>query len=463
MNISKREKTLIITLGIVVFVVLFVKFYLMAELNKISSLKGQISEYSQNYDLNLVYKQKVEGMDSNLKIINQKLKDLRAEFPPRINCDEILMMVTKMGKDSGVEISSISLEDASEVDTSTMGAEKTEDTSKTPETQNAAGTQNSGGTVDNGAVAVSGITDNRLLAALKNLGLADLGLDRQSTDAAKKVNIPDGKAYVFSIKISAKGTNQKIKDFFSKVAELKNKAQLNNISLSNEKDGNINLTASLDFYGIMDKNAGLYTLLGDGSWVPLESARRNNIFGTYEGYTGAVGGSNTTADTSVEGNTDKTGTAINTGSYDFSMAASAFGGSLAPPSVSIFCKGVDINTVNDGMPLLYGDNKGVESIQLYVEEKNGSFYCKYKTQHGQFPEKEYDKMAEFVPVGDSIKMIIASSKRVDQQDKAGVKLVITNKTSKKFLVDVLYDNQTNPRVSIEQVGDVKIDYKKNDN
>ena len=83
------------------------------------------------------------------------------------------------------------------------------------------------------------------------------------------------------------------------------------------------------------------------------------------------------------------------------------------------------------------------------------YYVSYNVGDVSFPE-DFEAGSEFDP-GDTLDLLIQSSKRKNDKDKSGVKLVIDNETDKTCNVLIDGDDASNPRVKIaSRIGKVDI-------
>lgn len=468
MNLTARDKKLLIALGIIVLLVVFIKFLFLPKLNDITTLNADIDTLNNTYAMNMVYKNKAEGIDSDIKILSEKLKDLRAIYPPSINADELLIIFRDIINESELEVTSITFETAKP--TNLQPAEKAE----------AGTTKAEGGTKTN---AAAGDAEKQLQEqqqkelnstinkSLTNGTTSDIlnyfylwGLKSQQAEGnTESVVIPDGKGYSISVKIDAQGTNEQIKAFFSSLSKLKNRAYCKTASIielsktqGDASDQKLKLSAEVVLYGIMDKGAGEYYLLPDGKWMPEPAAGKTDIFKAYSGYRVSENGNSGNIEATESSNItqdENPSDIAELGSYDFSVVASAFGGGLAP-SVSVYCKNPE-SSVTYSNPVVYGDNKGTENAEIFIEEKAGKYYCKFRTDHEAYPDKQYNQTFEFVPVGKDLRLVILSSQRGGVEDLAGVNLSIINNTNKNLTYIVKYDDKASPRVKIgKTVGSV---------
>ena len=452
MKLTQRDKKLLIVLGVVIFTVAFLKFLMLPKLGSISQLKTDIAALNDSYAVNMAYKAKVNRIDGDIKILSKKLGDLREIYPPSIDSDELLVLMKNLTSEAGLEVKSISFGDIGGIDGGKSDS-KADSESESKDT-----TQKEDGTLD---AKVDNIPENGDGSKLGNGILSDIrnyfylwGLKSKKSSASNEA-VPDGKSYGVSVKLEATGSNEEIKSYFDKLSKLKNKAVCKAVSITpgqNNKDKrNLKLSIEIVFYGIMDKGAGDYYVLEDGKWAPIPANGKKDIFKSYNGYN-PLGQSGYTQNTdisdtknSVEDKDKSQLDEIIPSTYDFSVVASHFGGGLAP-SVAINCKNPALP--ENSYSVVYGDNKGTENAEIFIEQKNGKYYCKFKTDHESYPDMQYSKTMEFVPVGEDLKLVIISSERQDENDNAGVKLNIINNSDKQLVYQIYMDDSSLPRVEV---------------
>lgn len=503
MKITARDKKLLIGLGIFIFVIVFVKFLFLPKLNSINKLNEEIDTLNNTYATNQLHKSKINDIDSDIKILYERLKNVRSVYPPKIDISELIMTMQKINTLAELEITSMTFEDCKPVtyggrsDTasttttanttgsaSTTGAADSTGTpaSDTTTSTDAANTQS--GTQTTATAGTQQITDagniinSKILKYLYLWGLkpvpsvsSDANTNANSngtSDTNSKEKVPDGKGYYVTVKIEATGTNDQIKKYLTSISELGTKAYCKTTSIvpvsgqimEEDEVKKLKFTAEIAFYGIMDQAAGGYYMIPSGDWIPKAPANeKTDLFKLYKGYYSSPGSANSLGDLtggSAASNGDKSDASkeeTDVGSYDFAVVASAFGGGLAP-SVSVSCKNPGEDS-SFSRPVVYGDNKGIENVEIFIEQKNGKYYCKFKTDHEAYPNDKYTQTFEFIPEGNELRLVILSSARMSENDKAGVKIDIINNSSKNLTYTVMYDDTKSPRVKIDKtVGSV---------
>ena len=104
---------------------------------------------------------------------------------------------------------------------------------------------------------------------------------------------------------------------------------------------------------------------------------------------------------------------------------------------------------------VYSDNAGLANTKIKVTKKDGKYFFQYQTQNDSYPKDS--SMEAFQPLGQSLSLVIYSTPRNPENDQNGINLAITNETDLPFVVQVLNDDASKPRVKVtEQKGNVQI-------
>lgn len=446
MKMTERDKKLLIGLGIFIFVVVFVRFLFIPKISSIKAINEEIIALNNTYAVNAAYKAKAENIDSDIKILSAKLTDLRSVYPPRIDISELIITIKNLSKDSKLEFKSIGFEEYKAVGNGDNSGSTTENST---ETANEAGGQETAIAADGSNSQLDSQSEANSAAGDKIKNYFYLwGLQSQGTINKDEIEVSDGKPYSVSVKVEAEGTIEEIKAFLTNINKLSTKSYCNSVSISGaasgkseDTAGKLKLSATISFYGIMDRAVAGYYLLPDGKWSPIApEENKTNLFKEYSGFNSV-----STGDASFD-NATKNDTVSELGTYDFSIVASAYGGGLAP-SISISCENPKTNSTYS-RPVVYGDSKGIENAEIFIEESAGRFFCKFKTDHEAYPDNGYSQTFEFVPNGKNLRLVILSSKRQGNDDKAGINLNIINNTKRTFNYLIKYDDEKSPRIKI---------------
>lgn len=99
---------------------------------------------------------------------------------------------------------------------------------------------------------------------------------------------------------------------------------------------------------------------------------------------------------------------------------------------------------------IYADNAGIEPVELQLLQEGTRYFYKYKTSETSYPQDYDAEKMEFTPEGNTIDVSIISSSRNSDDDDSGLDLKIINKTDLECFVRVEYDDNSRPRVTMNQ-------------
>lgn len=455
-----KDKRLIFVFCFLIFFILFYNLYYSREMKDISKLRKEIKNNQDIIDSGLVINNEIKEIDSELKIINERLNRIRVMFPPRFNHDEILIDIRDAAQKAGLKIESIKYSDVEKIQETgdAVQGNQEDNTVKSNMSDSAEYEDLTEGKEDTAAevsviVLPVEIKDNKLKEAVEKMGLNTENIEIGKNKETQKNKLIEGKGFSLILDISSKGTNSQIKDFIKNVMNLEKRVVFHNTQINKSNDDILAVRFQLQFLGIHDSKAPYKGV----EFEPSTSGNKDDIFKSYEGYVELENEIVKGANSGIN-NTDKSN--LDASFYDFTMRVMPFGEDMAPPTVSIVGRNLVSGIAGSKIPVIYGDNREVERVELYIEENNGKFLCKFKTEHETFPDKNYQLLEEFRPFGGEIKFLIDSTRRLSQKDISGVNLSLVNKTTKKLMVDVVNDDTGRPRVKIEhKEGTIEVNYR----
>ncbi|NLD45708.1 MAG: hypothetical protein GX660_00720 [Clostridiaceae bacterium] len=217
-----KDKRVLFLLGFLVFSALFYNFYYSREINDIKKIREEVKWNQVIVDSGLAIDSDIQGIDSELKILNEKLNKIRVMFPPRFNHDEILINVRDAAQNAGLQIETIKYSDTEKIpEAGNAVQQKTESNQKTSNTRASAESEAkieedtvAGVKKTSDAITPTVITDKKLSAAMDKMGLnIDSVKNTDKAKATEKNQFTDGKGFSLTLDISAKGTNSQIKSF----------------------------------------------------------------------------------------------------------------------------------------------------------------------------------------------------------------------------------------------------------
>lgn len=457
LKISLNDKRVFVVLGILGLAVIYYNIFFIGQQKTIKKYNKDIALFEDsNRDSDLIMS-KVAGIDTELKIFNEKLKIVRSMFPPDITQESALVLLKQFSTETGFKIENISFSDMKAVGGSSSPVSTTSSATQTVQNSESVDKKETGKEIEeednpSGAQITSTlsnttISDSKLLKALEVLGIA-------YGQAGTSSGIPDGKGYSLGLNINGTCTNKQLKNFLYKLKNFKSAISIKSVQINGSKDDELTVNMEIEFIGIADKKAKEQGRFFDVQWSPLNPAGKNDMFKPFEGY-GKAEGTNEAVEKSEN---DVYSNENQYKEYQFSMRVLPFGFETAPPTVTFV--GESVPSYESRMPIVYGDSKDNENVELHIEVKNGKYYCKFRTDHEAFPDVAFSGFAEFKAVGKEIKMLIDSSKRVSTNDNSGVVVTVTNNSDKNLVIDVINEDANRPRVSIKKNGsNVIINYK----
>lgn len=98
---------------------------------------------------------------------------------------------------------------------------------------------------------------------------------------------------------------------------------------------------------------------------------------------------------------------------------------------------------------IYADDKANSVIEIELTKKADKYYYKYKSNNQSVPEDYNGLGNEFIPNSDNIEINIQSEIRRGTNDQSGLKLKVTNKTDIIVNVNVNGDDTASPRISLD--------------
>lgn len=109
---------------------------------------------------------------------------------------------------------------------------------------------------------------------------------------------------------------------------------------------------------------------------------------------------------------------------------------------------VVVGLANDalGKTVSSTSSNAIENVTLTVTGKNGDYKVSYKVGATTYPVDNYFDGASFVP-GDTLDLLIMSSKKTTTEDKSGAKINIVNNSDKELNIKIINDDVESPRIT----------------
>ncbi|MEG0371121.1 MAG: hypothetical protein RR645_02375 [Clostridium sp.] len=210
---------------------------------------------------------------------------------------------------------------------------------------------------------------------------------------------------------------------------------MDNISITPEVGGKLNLSFVMNFIGYDDEMAPLRVF--NGLNIPTG---KNIIFSAAPGVvsTGAVTSPDTGKGNITSISTNNSITQIDK-NKDFVVALST----VSSPTSSVV-----IEKSGDGKNI-FGSNKSFENASINVSGKDGKYSFNMGTSSDKYPSSG---VKEFKLNGKDIVILVYSTVRKGDSDKNIINIKINNETDKKVYVYVIGDDSKLPRCSVTKGG-----------
>lgn len=410
MKLTKREKIMLIVLGVIIIIGGYYKFILSPKCTELDNMKQSVIDKKAE-----VTRVKLEISENSpvykeFKIINAKIKSMTKPLFPIINQEKIIVILDRMIKESNIEGNSINFSD---IDVNEIDVKKQEE------------------------------KDNDYL--IKDLSEEYKGKKKVKKDEAnneEKQDEEENKNEVekMTATISYRGKYKDLIRFLEQVETYEKKILINNISISKFKENSVDeegivadknsITGSiaLDFYAATKIHEQDEEYL---KWDFDNGYGKDDPFVPFSGYS----------------EYNKNNEVVNN---DFIMTVKPISSDL--PTV-IMGRAMD----KLGKSYVYADNKDFEDVEFQIVQVDKKYYYKYKTQGESFPKDYENNMMEFDPHGTTVKLNIISNKRNSEEDTSGINLSLINKTNLKLSVNIDYEDDKNPRVKVvNKLGNVKV-------
>lgn len=108
-SLSKREKVMLLTLGIVLFAYLYYSLFFSTVQNKIKASMANINEYIEDINSANLYKKELEQDTKELEDVKKKYEEAKIALPDMEMNPEIIYNIQKFFEGSGVRVNNISI------------------------------------------------------------------------------------------------------------------------------------------------------------------------------------------------------------------------------------------------------------------------------------------------------------------------------------------------------------------
>lgn len=442
MKISKREKFMLLVLGIIAIGILYYQFGYVNLVKIVEEKTAQKIEIEEKYNKAEKTINSIEKQKSAEKILKAKINDEAAPFYATVSQEHIILEFDKLIKESGleggmtfeaVEVKGVESLEKSEKDKGLEESSLQDDADEYNFKYGESKEENETISEDNDS-ASSNEADQSSTKPDDNNSESSDKTDESSTSSSNNSNnsesTKDAKAHeeentVTQIKFNVdfNGSYENVVKFLKAVGDYERKIPVYTINMSTKNLEEVKGSVNMVIYSVPKINDELSTYL---KWD------LNNTYGKSRPFN---------VDSGV-GNGIKSDKDIN----DFMVSVKSIDSDL--PTVMMGKADDELRTT-----YAYGDGNDEQNAEIIFTQVDDKYYYKYKTSNDKMPENYSDLGNEFIPNSGNVVLNIMSESRSNSDDKSGLKLKIINNTNKLVMVDVSGDDANDPRVSID--GDSK--------
>lgn len=406
MNISKKDKVLLCIVGTLAVGVAYYSLIYTTMCDNVEAKKAEKTQIEQKYNKAMDDIATLDSRKLDLKQIVGNATEKSSRFYPTIEQPKLLDEINTLIKNAGMNVTQQVFTD-----------KEVSPVEKFVYTNNK---------VENGDL--QSIVDNYK-------GKASTSTTSSQTSAnATTQAAPGPLCEQIKSTLTVNSSYDSIKKFLLSLEQYNKRINVSSIVLNSKSDTELTGTISIEFYAVPKIDTA------DDKYLDWPY---NNVYGTSKpfGNEPANGAYNTTVEDATTENKP-----------DFVALLKGPNSTMLPLS---------LGRANDDTlsTYVYGRSSKVEEVEVDFTEENGKLYYKYKTESGQYPT-DGSKGKEFTPYGSTIEFAITSEARSGTDDTSGIKLKVSNKTSKKVNVTVKGDDTKNPRVPTPTIdGDVSVNQK----
>lgn len=402
MKINKREKTLLFVLALGVVGFGYYKVVWDYQYNKLKALKSKELKVKQEYDNDVKMVDSIEPNKEKINILNSEIQNLTLGFYSNISQPNVILELNNLMNNANVK-----------------GTMSFSEIKTMPVVEKQEGDSSSKSEDDENKNQIQGIVNdyNNIVNNKKNQ-------NKKDKKPKEIYNLTQ-----MTVSLSLNGTYENIMKFIKSIEDNPNHINIINFNLSAQTAGNVSANMNIQLVAIpkIDASKEEFTTADD------KYGKGNPFSGT-----SAVGSG--TIENELENSKVKN---------DFLMTVRSINSDL--PTI-VLGKSEDKNKTS----YLSNDENDVINVEMYVTEKDGKYYYKYKVGDKTYPVNFSGNGEEFKPNSNDINFEIFSEKRENKDDKSGVNIKIVNNSDKNVNLVVDKDDIDNPRVNITTEGKVKV-------
>ena len=393
MNMSKREKYMLLILIPILIVFLYYKFVYIKQSEALKVKREEALQVEEKYNKAMADIENLDLKEEELQDLKNKVNDKSKILYPKIVQEKLILEIDKLLKENSITGNiAFSPIEVAVVEHMTIEESIKEESSLkdlVDKYDNNSAEENEGSTSESGN---SGATSEQL-----------------------------------KVTITFSSTYENLKKFIKAIEDYDRKIVITNIAISSKSDKEVSGSFNIEFHSVPKLSGEDEEYL---NWSLSDTYGKENLFGSGNA-TGAY------ASTIEEATSEKD---IN----DFLVMVKSSTSEL--PTLTIGKAKDDLRET-----YLTADNEKVEEASITFNEVDGKLYYKYNTSKSYYPENT-SQGKEFTSKSENIVIEITSESRVNASDNSGLKLTVTNNTSKKVEIVVKDDDKSNPRVTLVSKG-----------
>ncbi|MDE5977895.1 MAG: type II secretion system protein M [Turicibacter sp.] len=428
MQISQRDKNLLIIIGGILIAALYYQFVFSPNRAKIAELDNELSTIETRYNQVMQNIATLETRKKTITKLSTAIIEKTSDLYPTLIQEKIILELDKLISENDVEVTiGFSQVTARAVEPFTGGTYVAPRSSLSDLAEEYEGLMNPD--TDNKTT----VPDNTLQGlAQGNYGsmIPDTTNPTENLNGQANLTTSTATAEVMSIAITCSGLYENVKAFIDAIQNWNYNLVITNLSLSPTNVGSeVSGSFTLEFYAV----------------PKLDGQDQEYLDWALEGTYGKEIPFSEGAATGAYSDTMEKLLAAGIKTYDFMMLVRSSTSDL--PAVTV---GKALDETRSSY--LFTDKNEVERVKITLKQEGDKYYYRLETSEGQYPVGEQDE--EFKPTSETINIQIMSESRPDLTDKVGVEVTVSNQTDLIVDVEIKEDDSTNPRVKVVSEGSV---------
>lgn len=397
MKLKDSEKALLLGLAGIAFAVIMIMYVAKPNYETTQSVNAECVQLQARLDELNQKQAKREQYIADTQKFNEQFDEMLSVFPPDLNQEITVMFLDGIKKNNDFSLESLQLGEEEQFYT--------------------LGNNNADAVLD----AASSDQGTESTEAASTEGSTTESTDTTLAEGETPVDSNAYNCYRAVFPINYYGSYNSLKDVINYVGDYSDRMTINSMNIEYDSTNDV-YSGSLELYAYSVESAER-----DKRKIELNDVEIgvDNIFDT-----GATGSSESE---SLNKYDEKDGAAIES-NYDFYAMLNASTSDVSAKVVGQNGTGKDASVIKNA------DNT-VSTLAYDFYEKDGKNYCKYTLDNSSSYEAE-------VTSAEDIKILMQSSARKNEEDKAGVRVTIRNTTKLPVYVKISADDSVSPRVDI---------------